>query len=160
MLPVGLIGTGVTLAFPTLTLLMLDRFPAVRGAAASVQATISLGVSALVSGLVAPLVDASPVLLASAAAAMTVTGYLLWTGYRRITPDIGPAGAVGGAGTGGGTNAVIGARPALRRALRRRAGSVAAEQQLSVQRCRAAAVGAVQRGADQRQRPATPQVRR
>ncbi|WP_439641104.1 multidrug effflux MFS transporter [Nevskia sp.] len=90
VLPVGLIGTGVTLAFPTLTLLMLDRFPAVRGAAASVQATISLGVSALVSGLVAPLVDASPVLLASAAAAMTVTGYLLWTGYRRITPDIGP----------------------------------------------------------------------
>ncbi|MCX7071856.1 MAG: multidrug effflux MFS transporter [Gammaproteobacteria bacterium] len=90
VLPVGLIGTGVTLAFPTLTLLMLDRFPAVRGAAASVQATISLGVSALVSGLVAPLVDASPVLLASAAAAMTVTGYLLWTWYRRITPDIGP----------------------------------------------------------------------
>ena len=90
VLPVGLIGTGVTLAFPTLTLLMLDRFPAVRGAAASVQATISLGVSALVSGLVAPLVDASPVLLASAAAAMTVTGYLLWSGYRRITPDIGP----------------------------------------------------------------------
>ena len=90
VLPVGVIGMGVTLAFPTLTILMLDRFPAVRGAAASVQATISLGVSAAVSGLVAPVVDASPILLASAAAAMTCSGYLLWRLYRRITPDIGP----------------------------------------------------------------------
>lgn len=90
VLPVGLIGTGVTLAFPTLTLLMLDRFPAVRGAAASVQATISLGVSALVSGLVAPLVDASALKLALAAAAMTGSGFVLWWWYRRITPDAGP----------------------------------------------------------------------
>lgn len=90
VLPVGLIGTGVTLAFPTLTLLMLDRFPAVRGAAASVQATISLGVSALVSGLVAPLVDASALKLALAAAAMTGSGFMLWWWYRRITPDAGP----------------------------------------------------------------------
>lgn len=90
VLPVGIIGMGVTLAFPTLTLLMLDRFPAVRGAAASVQATISLGVSAAVSGMVAPVVDASPILLASAAAAMTGGGYVLWWLYRRITLDIGP----------------------------------------------------------------------
>ncbi len=90
VLPVGVIGMGVTLAFPTLTLLMLDRFPAVRGAAASVQATISLGVSALVSGLVAPVVDASPMLLAVSAAAMTASGYALWWLYRRITPDVGP----------------------------------------------------------------------
>jgi DHA1 family bicyclomycin/chloramphenicol resistance-like MFS transporter len=33
VLPIGLIGMGVSLSFPTLTLLMLDRFPAVRGAA-------------------------------------------------------------------------------------------------------------------------------
>ncbi len=90
VLPVGVIGSGVTLVFPTLTLLMLDRFPAVRGAAASVQATISLGVSALVSGLVAPLVDASALKLALAAAAMTGSGFVLWWWYRRITPDAGP----------------------------------------------------------------------
>ena len=90
VLPVGIVGMGVTLAFPTLTLLMLDRFPAVRGAAASVQATISLGVSALVSGLVAPRVDASPILLATSAAAMSLGGYALWRLYRRITPEVGP----------------------------------------------------------------------
>lgn len=90
VLPVGVIGMGVTLAFPTLTILMLDRFPAVRGAAASVQATISLGVSAAVSGLIAPQVDASPILLATSAAAMSASGFALWWLYRRITPDIGP----------------------------------------------------------------------
>ena len=90
VLPVGIIGAGVTLSFPTLTLLMLDRFPAVRGAAASVQATISLGVASLVSGVVAPLVHASPVALASASMLLTVSGYLLWRIYRRITPDGGP----------------------------------------------------------------------
>lgn len=87
VLPIGVIGMGVTLAFPTLTLLMLDRFPAVRGAAASVQATISLAVSAVVSGVVAPLVHASPIGLALAAAAMTGAGFALWCLYLRLTPN-------------------------------------------------------------------------
>ncbi len=90
VLPIGLIGMGVTLAFPTFTLLMLDRFPAVRGAAASVQATISLGVAALVSGALSPLVSAAPLGLACASAGLTISGYLLWRVYLRITPACGP----------------------------------------------------------------------
>lgn len=90
VLPVGLIGMGVTLAFPTFTLLMLDRFPAVRGAAASVQATISLGIASVISGVVAPLVHTSPVGLASVALLLTISGYTLWRIYLRITPDCGP----------------------------------------------------------------------
>lgn len=90
VLPIGLIGMGVTLAFPTFTLLMLDRFPAVRGAAASVQATISLSVAALVSGALSPLVSGAPLGLACASAGLTISGYLLWRVYLRITPACGP----------------------------------------------------------------------
>lgn len=90
VLPVGVIGMGVTLAFPTFTLLMLDRFPAVRGAAASVQATISLGMSGLVAGLVAPMVDGSALALASTAMLLSLSGYGLWRIYLRITPNCGP----------------------------------------------------------------------
>ncbi|WP_273453569.1 multidrug effflux MFS transporter [Nevskia ramosa] len=90
VLPIGLIGMGVTLSFPTFTLLMLDRFPAVRGAAASVQATISLGVASIVSGVLSPLVSASPLGLACASTGLTISGYLLWRIYLRITPNCGP----------------------------------------------------------------------
>jgi DHA1 family bicyclomycin/chloramphenicol resistance-like MFS transporter len=90
VLPVGVIGCGVTLAFPTLTLLMLDRFPAARGAAASVQATMNLGFSSLVAGLVSPLVSRSPLALAITAAVLTLIGFIVWTLYRRITPDCEP----------------------------------------------------------------------
>ena len=42
MLPLILQGIGVQLAFPTLTLLLLDRFPSQRGNISSVQAFASL----------------------------------------------------------------------------------------------------------------------
>ena len=90
MLPVGIIGCGVTLAFPVLTLLMLDRFPAARGAAASVQAAMNLGFSSLIAGLLSPRVSHSPLALALSAALLTAIGFVVWRWYRRITPDCTP----------------------------------------------------------------------
>jgi DHA1 family bicyclomycin/chloramphenicol resistance-like MFS transporter len=86
VLPIALNGVGVSLAFPTLTLLMLDRFPATRGAAASVQTAISLGANALLAGALAPRVAHSALGLALCAGALSAFGYGCWRRYLRRTP--------------------------------------------------------------------------
>lgn len=90
VLPIGLFGLGVSLTFPTLTLLMLDRFPAVRGAAASVQAAMSLGFSAIVSGVIAPRVCHGTVPLALTAMTLIAGGFCLWRLYCRLVPSAAP----------------------------------------------------------------------
>ena len=70
VIPIGIGGIGVSLAFPTLTLLMLDRFPAARGAAASVQMAVSIIVSTPVAGLLSPLVSHRGMGLAATALAL------------------------------------------------------------------------------------------
>jgi DHA1 family bicyclomycin/chloramphenicol resistance-like MFS transporter len=84
VVPVAVGGMGVSLAFPTLTLLMLDRFPATRGAAASVQAAMSLAGSAAVGGLLSPVVSSSGLSLACAGTLLSVSGYCCWGLYCRI----------------------------------------------------------------------------
>lgn len=74
---------GVALAYPILTLAMLDLFPTRRGSAASVQAFVQLVSNAVISGLVAPLLAGSMGALAAGALAMTLLGVLLWTWQRR-----------------------------------------------------------------------------
>ena len=69
---------GVALAFPILTLAMLDLFPANRGAAASVQSFVGLVCNGLIAGLLAPAVAFSLWSLAATALALTVAGYLMW----------------------------------------------------------------------------------
>ncbi|MDE2150462.1 MAG: Bcr/CflA family efflux MFS transporter [Gammaproteobacteria bacterium] len=87
VLPLTVAGVGISLAFPTLTLLMLDRFPANRGAAASLQAAISLAACSLVSGLLAPMVAGHASALALAAAALALLGYGCWLAARRLLPS-------------------------------------------------------------------------
>jgi DHA1 family bicyclomycin/chloramphenicol resistance-like MFS transporter len=94
VLPISVFGCGVSLAFPTLTLMMLDRFPTVRGAAASVQAALSLGYASLVSGLIAPFVSHSAMTLALAALAQVLAGYVCWHAYRRLGHVAGPSAPV------------------------------------------------------------------
>jgi DHA1 family bicyclomycin/chloramphenicol resistance-like MFS transporter len=90
VLPVAITGMGISLAFPTLTLLMLDRFPAVRGAAASVQAAMSLTCSTIVAGLLSPLASHSGLDLALGSLGMSLAGFACWAWYRRITPNAEP----------------------------------------------------------------------
>ena len=90
VLPIGIGGMGVSLAFPTLTLLMLDRFPAVRGAAASVQAAMSLIASTLIAGVFSPLVSDSGLHLALGSLVMSLGGLACWRVYCRLTPTVAP----------------------------------------------------------------------
>lgn len=99
MLPLVLHGVGVQLAFPTLTLLLLDRFPHRRGGISSVQAFASLLLCSVVAGVLSPWLSVSMLQLALGASALTVGGVLAWWWYRRLThrpldqpmPDADPA---------------------------------------------------------------------
>lgn len=96
VLPVAVLGIGIAVGFPTLTLVMLDRFPATRGAASSLQTASSLLLMALLSGLVSPWVAHHPPGLACAAAALSGLAYFSWRqaesrlGLPAIAPDQSP----------------------------------------------------------------------
>lgn len=84
VLPIGLHAIGIGVNFPTLTLLLLDRFPHHRGAVSSVQAFISLVLSAAIAGVLSPLLSGSVLKLAAGAALSTLLGFAAWRVYRRI----------------------------------------------------------------------------
>lgn len=84
VLPIGLHAIGIGINFPTLTLLLLDRFPHHRGAVSSVQAFVSLVLSAILAGVISPMVSASALELAVTAAIATVLGFTSWRIYRAI----------------------------------------------------------------------------
>ncbi|WP_306581612.1 multidrug effflux MFS transporter [Dokdonella sp.] len=84
VLPIGLHAIGIGMSFPTLTLLLLDRFPHHRGAASSVQAFVSLLISAVIAGALAPVLAASPLRLALAAASVTMLGLGCWRAYLEV----------------------------------------------------------------------------
>jgi DHA1 family bicyclomycin/chloramphenicol resistance-like MFS transporter len=84
VLPIGLHAIGIGINFPTLTLLLLDRFPHHRGAVSSVQAFVSLVLSATLAGAISPMVSGSAMSLAATAAGATVLGFASWRLYRAI----------------------------------------------------------------------------
>lgn len=69
---------GAQMTFPVLSLEMIDMHPEARGAAASVQSFISLGVGAVMMGMVAPLLHGDLRLLAWISLAMAVLGLFAW----------------------------------------------------------------------------------
>jgi DHA1 family bicyclomycin/chloramphenicol resistance-like MFS transporter len=84
VLPIGLHAIGIGINFPTLTLLLLDRFPHHRGGVSSVQAFVSLLISAAVAGALAPVLSANVFRLALGAFVSTLVGFLAWQVYRRV----------------------------------------------------------------------------
>lgn len=84
VLPIGLHAIGIGINFPTLTLLLLDRFPNHRGAVSSVQAFISLVLSAAIAGVLSPLLSDSALKLAAGAALSTMLGFAAWRTYRSL----------------------------------------------------------------------------
>jgi MFS transporter, DHA1 family, multidrug resistance protein len=72
------IAVGVQLVSPTLTLRMLDLFPKARGSAASVQSSVSIVISAVVFGALAPLASGSLLTLSEASLCAALIGYALW----------------------------------------------------------------------------------
>jgi DHA1 family bicyclomycin/chloramphenicol resistance-like MFS transporter len=69
---------GAQVTFPVLSLEMIDMHPEARGAAASVQSFISLGVGAVMMGMVAPLLHGDLRLLAWISLAMGVAAWVAW----------------------------------------------------------------------------------
>ncbi len=85
MLPLILHAVGVQLAFPTLTLLLLDRFPQRRGGISSVQAFASLLLCSVVAGVLSPWLSASMLGLALGASVFTTIGALAWWRYQVLS---------------------------------------------------------------------------
>ncbi|MFT4297239.1 MAG: multidrug effflux MFS transporter [Micropruina sp.] len=75
---------GIALAFPILTLAMLDLFPTNRGAASSVQSFVSLVSNAIIAGALAPAVAFSLPMLAGTALLLTAIGYLMWRRHLQV----------------------------------------------------------------------------
>src|SRR3546814_18691876 len=78
-----LIAFGVALAFPIITLLILDMYPRQRGAASSLQAFISLSLNAIIAGVIAAAIGANALMLATTTAAFSVCAGLLWWHHQR-----------------------------------------------------------------------------
>lgn len=75
VLPIMVLGTGIAIAFPSITLLILDRYPAHRGAASSLQATFTLVFNAFIAGVLAALLGHHPLGLALTGAVLIGLGY-------------------------------------------------------------------------------------
>ncbi len=84
VLPIGLHAIGIGINFPTLTLILLDRFPKHRGGVSSVQAFISLVISAVMASLISPLLSGRMSTLALGALVSTALGFGAWRTYRWI----------------------------------------------------------------------------
>lgn len=78
VLPLPVFTFGNALAFPILTLAMLDEFPEARGSASSVQNFVALLGNAAISGLLAPALGFSLTAIAVGSLTLLVVGALLW----------------------------------------------------------------------------------
>jgi DHA1 family bicyclomycin/chloramphenicol resistance-like MFS transporter len=82
VLPIGLHAIGISLSFPSLVVLLLDRFPRHRGGASSLQAFVSLVFNAVLAGLIVVFVSDSALHLALSAAGLTAIGFIAWRIFR------------------------------------------------------------------------------
>lgn len=83
ILPIMLYTIGMSLAMPSITLLALDLFPAMRGMAASMQGFIQTMIMTFASGIVSPLLAESGLKMALGVLAFMAAGYLCWFAYFR-----------------------------------------------------------------------------
>jgi DHA1 family bicyclomycin/chloramphenicol resistance-like MFS transporter len=81
--PIGLYALGWAMMTPVVTLMVLDRFPARRGMAASLQAFVGSASNGLVAGVLAPLVMHSTVGLAVASLLLMLVGLFAWGWLQR-----------------------------------------------------------------------------
>lgn len=78
VLPVTLIAFSIAIAFPLLTIAIMDLFPERRGTASSLQMFLSLTVNASVAGLLAPMLHGAGKHLAIGAAVLGMCGFVLF----------------------------------------------------------------------------------
>lgn len=85
ILPIFIYAAGTAVAFPSLSLMVMDLFPSRRGMASSLSGFVGGMINALVAGVISPALSHSPLWMSLGMAAMMLCGLGCWTGYRRTT---------------------------------------------------------------------------
>jgi DHA1 family bicyclomycin/chloramphenicol resistance-like MFS transporter len=85
VVPVAASALGVALIFPILTIALLDLRPRERGSVSSFQSFLSTCLSAVIAGVVSPLVSGSLLVLGAVAGTFTLAALGLWTWHRHTT---------------------------------------------------------------------------
>ena len=83
VLPIFVFTIGSSLIMPSVTLLLLDLFPTMRGMTSSLQGFVQFALGAVVAGSIAPLLAISLASLAWGMAALTAASFALWLAYQR-----------------------------------------------------------------------------
>jgi DHA1 family bicyclomycin/chloramphenicol resistance-like MFS transporter len=84
VLLIGLYTVGMSIAMPSISLLILDLFPRTRGMAASLQAFLSSMMNAAVSGMLAPALSHSRHALALGMVLLLGAGFSSWCAYQML----------------------------------------------------------------------------
>jgi DHA1 family bicyclomycin/chloramphenicol resistance-like MFS transporter len=82
VLPIMVFTLGSALMTPSVTLLLLDLFPTMRGLASSLQGFVQFAFSGLVAGSIAPFLARSLEALVAGMAAFALASLLVWLTYR------------------------------------------------------------------------------
>ena len=82
VLPLFVFAIGSSTVMPSVTLLLLDLFPTLRGLASSLQGFIQFLAMGIIAGTLAPLLAQSLVALAAGMAVFTMLSLVLWLVYR------------------------------------------------------------------------------
>ena len=83
VLPISAFTLGSSLVMPSLTLLLLDLFPTMRGLASSLQGFVQFTFSGVVAGTISPLLAQTLSGLALGMLSFTVASYAVWHLFRR-----------------------------------------------------------------------------
>ena len=83
VLPIMIYTMGSAIVMPSITLLLLDLFPAMRGMVSSLQGFLHFALAAVIAGTIAPFLAQSLKGLASGMAGFTVASVALWALYRQ-----------------------------------------------------------------------------
>jgi DHA1 family bicyclomycin/chloramphenicol resistance-like MFS transporter len=86
VLPIMIYSIGSSVTMPSVTLLLLDLFPTMRGLASSLQGFLQFVLAAVNAGTIAPMLAGSLLTLALGMAAFTIASLLLWITYLRHVP--------------------------------------------------------------------------
>ena len=84
VLPMMILTVGSSLVMPSLTLVLLDMFPTMRGMASSLQGFAQFAFSGFTSGTIAPLLAGSLTTLAAGMLGFTCASYAIWRVYQRV----------------------------------------------------------------------------
>jgi DHA1 family bicyclomycin/chloramphenicol resistance-like MFS transporter len=85
--PLFVFTIGSSIVMPSITLLLLDLFPTMRGMASSLQGFIQFALAGFNSGSIAPLLDATLMRMAAGMAVFTLLSSALWWLYQHRQPS-------------------------------------------------------------------------